>query len=64
MELANTYESPIKISLGKLPFFIVTKPEHIEVMLNHPMALSKIYFYKFVKPVVGKGLFSAPGNED
>lgn len=41
--------------------FVTSKPEHFEIILKSPKALSKDDFYNFFKPAIGDGLFTAPG---
>lgn len=55
------YVPVTKVWLGTDLFYGITKPEHFEIILNHPKAQNKHDLYKFIKPLVGNGLFSAPG---
>lgn len=56
------YQPVSKTWLGNYLFFTLYEPRHLEIIFNHPKALAKHDLYKFIKPVVGEGLFSAPGK--
>ncbi|XP_044261141.1 cytochrome P450 4C1-like [Tribolium madens] len=49
-----------KFWMGEELFYIVTKPEYLEIILNHPGALEKMDMYKYMVPVIGNGLISGP----
>lgn len=51
-----------KVWLGNYLFITIYEPRHYEIIFNNPKALAKHDLYKHVKPLVGDGLFSAPGN--
>lgn len=56
------YESPFKVWLGTKLVLCVTKPEHLELILNHQSTLNKSSMYDEVKLVFGSSLGTAPGT--
>jgi cytochrome P450 family 4 len=57
--LIKKFKSPWKLWLGTGLYVVVTRPEDVEIVLNQ--ALSKARNYKFTKPILEEGLFTAPG---
>lgn len=62
MQLFNKYRIPAKIWFGNRLFIGISDPEHYDIIFNHPKAIEKDPLFKFVKPILGDGLFSAPGK--
>lgn len=62
INLLNEYKSPLRVWLGQKLFYGIAQPKHLEIVLNSPHALTKESLYRFTEPVVGKGIFTAPGK--
>lgn len=62
IELTDRCGSPCQIWLGHSLFLATSKPEHLEIIFNHPKSQERPDLYKFSKPVSGNGLFSAPST--
>lgn len=54
------HKQPVKVWLGNRLFFGVYDAEHLETIFNDPKTMGKDELYKFVCPIAGYGLFSAP----
>lgn len=61
MKLASTY-STCRVWLGNRLFVAITEPQDLEIILNNSRSMEKENLYKYAEVVVGKGLFTAPGN--
>lgn len=61
-DLFTTYPDFAKIWLGKDLTYLVTKPEHVEAILNSPHALEKMEAYDYTSVLIGKGLLTGPGK--
>lgn len=61
MKIMKDYENPVKVWFGNNLSFFVSEPKYLEIIFNHPKALNKHDSYKYIKPLVGNGLFTAPG---
>ncbi|KAH9644651.1 hypothetical protein HF086_011820, partial [Spodoptera exigua] len=46
-----------KCYIGPMPFYVVTDPEDVSIVLNK--CLDKLFVYKFIEPMVGKMLIAA-----
>lgn len=57
--LFKKFKSPFRVWLGNRLFFGVSQPKDVEIVLNK--CLAKEQLYNFTTPVVGTGLFTAPG---
>lgn len=57
----HEYKPVTPIWLANTLFFAITKAEHLEIIFNHPESQGKHELYKFLKPLMGYGLFTAPG---
>lgn len=60
MKMFDIYPGLSKAWMGPDLYYLVTKPEYLEVILNHPSTLEKMELYRFTKPIVGDGLISSP----
>ncbi|RZC35108.1 cytochrome P450 4C1 [Asbolus verrucosus] len=60
LAMFDRYPELSKYWIGKDLYYIVTKPEYLEIILNSPSTYEKVDLYKYVKPMVGDGLISAP----
>ncbi|KAL3271099.1 hypothetical protein HHI36_021595 [Cryptolaemus montrouzieri] len=54
------YPNVMKYWLGPKLMIAVTKPEYLQIIMNHPDCLEKDSSYRFLKKYVGNGLISAP----
>lgn len=61
MNLCDSYSLPAKVWLGNRLYFGVSEPEHLEIIFNHPKAVNKDKLVELIQPILGEGLFSAPG---
>ena len=55
------YKLPGRVWVAHELYVALKNPEHIKIVLNSPNSLAKGDLYRFLKPIVGEGLFSAPG---
>lgn len=53
------YKSPARFWLGPKLYVVIYKPRDIEAILTSPAALEKDDLYKFARPWLGEGLFTA-----
>ncbi|XP_066592042.1 cytochrome P450 4C1-like [Prorops nasuta] len=61
MRITSLYQSPFKFWLGTRLLIIVTEAEQIKTVLSSPKAIEKNDMYKFFRPWMGSGLFTAEG---
>ncbi|GAB0086064.1 hypothetical protein DMENIID0001_000500 [Sergentomyia squamirostris] len=57
------YSSPIKVWLGPNMYIVLTKPEHVEIILSAPECFSRSSDYNFLKPALGDGLLSLDASK-
>ncbi|EFA05711.1 cytochrome P450 4C1 [Tribolium castaneum] len=60
MQMFDDYPDLAKAWMGPELYYLITKPEYLEVVLNHNATLEKMDLYKFIRPIVGDGLISSP----
>ncbi|XP_064214477.1 cytochrome P450 4C1-like [Tribolium castaneum] len=60
IKIFEQYPDLAKFWMAEELFYTVTKPEYLEVILNHPGALEKMDMYKYMIPTIGNGLVSGP----
>lgn len=63
IDMADKYNGFYCVWLGhKLKYFI-TRPEHVDILLNHPNAIGKEEIYELFECAVGQGLVTARGEK-
>ncbi|XP_017778217.1 PREDICTED: cytochrome P450 4C1-like [Nicrophorus vespilloides] len=55
---SKSSKTPCSVWLAHRLFFLLNKPEQMEVVLNSPKCLEKDDLYRFSKPLIGHGLFN------
>lgn len=60
MELLNSYPSPFRVWLGHRLFIVVSSPEELKPIFLSQKTIEKEDLYKFIRPWLGTGLFTAP----
>ncbi|XP_046607278.1 cytochrome P450 4C1-like [Neodiprion virginianus] len=63
MELLNSYPSPFRVWLGHRLFFGVSNPEQMKRIFLSQKTIEKEDLYKFIRPWLGTGLFTAPASK-
>lgn len=61
-EMAEKYSGFYCIWFAHKLKYILSQPDHIDIVLNSPNAISKDEVYEFFEEGVGQGLFTAHGN--
>ncbi|KAF5304212.1 hypothetical protein FQR65_LT08019 [Abscondita terminalis] len=59
LSLMKLYKSPVPVWISSKLFFVITEAKDFEIVMNSPYALQKGEWYKFIKPLIGEGLFTA-----
>ncbi|XP_011315522.1 cytochrome P450 4C1 [Fopius arisanus] len=62
-ELYDMYPSPLRFWLGSRLFFGVCEPEQLKIVFTSPKTIEKEDLYKFARPWLGTGLFTAPASK-
>ncbi|XP_025263538.1 cytochrome P450 4V2 [Camponotus floridanus] len=60
IKLINNYPSPFKLLMGNKLFIVIHKAKQIQEILENNKIVEKNILYKFIEPVFGKGLLTAP----
>lgn len=60
--LVTTYKPAMRVWLGPELYVALSDPKYLEIVLNSPHALNKAKSYKFMVPLLGFGLLTAPGR--
>lgn len=55
------YACPTRIWLGPHFYMLVTDPDQVQTVLNAPQCLNRDMVYKFIQPLMGRGLVTLPG---
>nr|ARN17935.1 cytochrome P450-12 [Cephus cinctus] len=63
IKLMNTYPSPLRFWLGQRLFFAVYDAEEMKTVFLSPKTIEKEDLYKFARPWLGTGLFTAPASK-
>ncbi|KAL7296360.1 hypothetical protein TKK_0010374 [Trichogramma kaykai] len=59
----NMYPSPFHAWLGTRLFYVVYEPQQLKTILASSKAIEKEDLYKFARPWMGTGLFTAPASK-
>ncbi|XP_033224632.1 cytochrome P450 4C1-like [Belonocnema kinseyi] len=62
-DIYDSYPSPLRVWLGDRLFIAVYDPEQLKTILLSPKAIEKDDLYKFARPWLGTGLFTAPASK-
>ncbi|XP_015126718.1 cytochrome P450 4C1 [Diachasma alloeum] len=62
-ELLDAYPSPLRFWLGSRLFFGVCEAEQLKIVFTSPKTIEKEDLYKFARPWLGTGLFTAPASK-
>ncbi|KAG5894243.1 hypothetical protein JTB14_007870 [Gonioctena quinquepunctata] len=62
LEIQRKSPGLTKIWLGPKLVYVVSEPEHIQIILNHPKAIEKDSMYRFLETILGCGLLTAPAK--
>ncbi|XP_046734901.1 cytochrome P450 4C1-like [Diprion similis] len=63
MELGDLYPSPFRVWFGHRLFLGVTNPEQMKTIFLSQKTIEKEDLYKFIRPWLGTGLFTAPASK-
>ncbi|XP_044259068.1 cytochrome P450 4g15-like [Tribolium madens] len=61
IESLNPYPSPTRMWFGPRLVLFVKDPNQLQSILQSPKMTTKAFFYKFLEPFLGQGLFTASG---
>ncbi|XP_047368012.1 cytochrome P450 4C1-like [Vespa velutina] len=62
LNLGKNYQLLWRVWIGAKLFLVIENPEYIKTVLNSPNITDKSVEYEKLKPIVGDGLFTAPGK--
>ncbi|XP_064212412.1 cytochrome P450 4g15 isoform X1 [Tribolium castaneum] len=61
IESLNPYPSPTRMWFGPRLVLFVKDPNQLQIILQSSKLATKAFFYKFLEPFLGQGLFTASG---